>query len=146
MKRLFIILVACFCITHLNAQQFEQALGLKGGIGATVTYKQFLSERTAFEILGGRYDNDLWGVGALLEFHNEFRTSSAFEWYWGFGPYLTFQDQDSFLGINGAIGLHVTLNSVPINFSLDWLPRIRFGGGGFQGESGGIAVRYVIAY
>ena len=146
--RILTILLFVSCLHGAGkAQQYEQALGLRGGIGATATYKQFLSYRSAFEVIGGRYDNDFWGVGLLLQFHNEFRTSSAFEWYWGFGPTLTFQNSDGFLGISGALGLHVTLQDIPLNFSLDWLPRIRLGSQStFRPSGGGIAVRYVIAY
>jgi hypothetical protein len=50
-------------------------------------------------------------------------------------------------GIDGVTGLDFKFNNLPLNIALDWQPSFEFGVGtlnGFQGNWGGLAVRYTL--
>ena len=72
-------------------------------------------------------------------------------WYYGGGVNFTTysgdfdypgSDLDAFFGIAGNLGLDYKFDDYPINVSVDWIPVLGFGGYGFGGEGGGVAVRY----
>ena len=128
-------------------QLYDHALGLRGGVGATVTYKKFVSEPLAFEAILGLYDYDYFGLGLLLEKHKYVGDLNRLLWYWGVGPYVTFGDNFTGVGVSGALGLDLSFEAIPIDITLDWLPRLRLvGGGRFLPSGGGIGIRYIIDY
>lgn len=144
MRYIFFSIVICFALPSFG-QQYRNALGLRGGLGATATYKHFIGYTTALEVIGGRYDNERWGLAGIFEFHKILGTSRSFEWYWGLGPFLTFDEIKNNVGVTGAIGIHASLNDIPLNFSIDWLPRIRLNNNGkLILNGGGIGIRYII--
>ncbi len=134
-------------MTGAQAQLYDQALGLRGGVGATVTYKKFVSEPIAFEAILGLYDYDYFGLGLLLQKHKFVGDLNRLLWYWGVGPYVTFGDNFTGVGVSGALGLDLSFEAIPIDITLDWLPRIRLvGGGRFLPSGGGVGIRYIIDY
>ena len=143
----FACLLACMSLPLLS-QPYNQALGLRGGIGATVTYKKFISTPLAIEGILGLYDYDYFGIGALFEKHTNVGNSDRFYWYWALGAYTSLGNEFSSLGITGGLGLDFSFESIPINISVDFLPRIRlFGDGRFTPTpSGGVGLRYIIDY
>jgi hypothetical protein len=142
-----VFLTAFFIAVNLGAQTYDHAIGLRGGAGINATYKKFFNSYTAFEgILGwftGGEDN--LGVGALYEKHEEIGQLYPLHWYWAAGAYVTLGNSSS-LGAMGGIGLDISFNNLPINVSLDWLPRIKIVGDGsfFESSGGGLAVRYIL--
>lgn len=143
---LFFLLFAALFVGSAKAQNYDQAIGLRGGVGASITYKKFFSEQVAMELLGGRYDFDYWGVSGMVLFHNELSNNGRLLWYWGGGPYWLPRDGTNAFGLAGAIGLDFSLESVPLNFTLDFLPQLQFKGGGFIFSGGGLGIRYILQY
>lgn len=142
----FSFLMVCFLQTNSYSQNYNQAIGLRGGVGATVTYKKFFNEQFAMELLAGRYDFDFWGVSGMVLYHQELSQNGRLLWYFGGGPYWLPRDGDNAFGVAGALGLDYSFESVPINLTLDWLPQLQFKGGGFLFSGGGLGIRYILNY
>lgn len=149
-----IFATVAFCVT---AQDFDQAIGLRFGYPNSVTYKKFISESSAIEgIVGFRS----WGWGSTFQvagayqIHNELELDDfeGLEWYYGAGAGVYFNSVEfgsntTNLGINGYLGLSYTLEDVPINLSIDWVPTFTLGD--FRGDAlglgyGNLAARYVL--
>ena len=151
MKPLFrLCLVFCtlfFLQSKVHAQFYDQAAGLRGGTGATVTYKKFLSDPLALEIIVGSFDYDYFGAGVLIEKHTEMNFSRL-QWYWGLGPYINFSSDFTAFGAIGALGLDFSFESIPIQISVDWTPRIRLAGADAKliVKRAGVGIRYIISY
>ena len=130
----------------VQAQYYTDAAGLRGGTGATITYKKFVSAPVAFEAILGSYDYDFFGVSLLFEKHEDIGVRRA-QWYWGVGPYLTTARDFSAWGIMGALGLDASFESIPLNITIDWTPRLRLKDGGVAFlRSAGVGLRYIIQY
>ncbi len=140
------LLLLGFSYNLVQAQYYRDAAGLRGGTGATISYKKFLSDPIALEAILGSYDYDFFGVSVLLQKHEDIGVRRV-QWYWGVGPYLTTARNFSAWGIMGALGLDASFESIPINITVDWTPRLRLKSGGRAFlRSAGVGLRYIIAY
>ncbi len=144
------LIIACWMscqITGLSAQPFHSALGLRGGTGAAASYKNFLGENVAMEGILGSFDFDHFGTAILFEKYNDTNLGNL-QWFWGGGPYLNFVDNHTVFGLMGVIGLGVSSPDVPIEFSLDYTPRMRLAGGDFKmfWDTVSIGIRYVLSH
>ena len=146
------ILTVIFCLPSLAAgQMYDAAAGLRGGTGATVSYKKFLGRTLALEGIVGSFnrDNDYnyFGTSILFEKHTD-ANLGRLQWYWGLGPYLTFTKDFTGFGLMGALGMDYSFESIPIDITLDWTPRLRITGasGKLFTRSAGVGIRYIIAY
>jgi hypothetical protein len=160
-KLLIPVFIFIFSTTGLNGQYYSSAAGLRliWGIGGTL--KLFIDDESAFEgILHYRSfsENNLtWNyirLTGLYEVHNSLEeVFDGLRWYYGFGCFLSFWGGDyidqikgdkTYFGVATAIGLDFAFFDLPVNLSLDWTPNITLvGGGGFRGEAGGLALRYI---
>ncbi len=133
--------------TPSYGQMYRSAAGLRGGTGATVSYKHFLGRQVAFEALLGSFDYDYFGTSILFEKHTD-ANLGRLQWYWGLGPYLTFSKAFTAFGAMGAIGAEYSFSGIPIDISLDWTPRLRISGAPsrFFSRSAGVGIRYIIDY
>lgn len=121
------LLVLAGCINHLSAQDYKVAIGVRFSSAAptlsnSVSVKYFMNDRDALEGLvsfGTRF-----GIGGLFERHQLIGTIPAFTWFYGFGGYVGFQDNNAYIGPTGAIGLDYKFSNAPINLSLDWKPEL----------------------
>lgn len=141
---LFFVLLGAFTVES-QAQDYSRAIGLRGGLGANVTYKQFVSSQSAFEVLGGFYFGDVYG-SVVFEVHNDFRNPvRGLTWYWGLGGSVLLASGGIGVGGLGAIGLDYSFGDIPLNISLDWMPHIYIvGGRGFEAGGGGFSLRYIL--
>ncbi|MDF2192816.1 hypothetical protein [Paraflavitalea sp. CAU 1676] len=126
----FIIALLC-CGTFLSkqsaAQDYRLGLGVRLSnstptINSSFSAKYFIHERSAVEGLvswGSRF-----GVGALLELHQSFAGAQGLRWFYGVGPYVGWQDSETFLGPMGVLGLDYKFPNAPVNLSLDWKPEL----------------------
>jgi hypothetical protein len=145
---------------NAKAQDYHNAIGLRADYSAYggITYKQFLDEKAAFELIAnGRFYTYYSGFGitGLYQIHNDFKDAGNLKWYYGGGASLALYSYDigygtagagAQFGLAGCLGLDFRIPNVPITLSLDWIPRIYLtGGGGFVGGGGGLAVRYVLS-
>lgn len=160
MRKLLLALFVVFgMVQFTTAQQYQTAIGLKGGFPGygSVSLKHFFGGSSALEAnLGGGYRH-LW-LQALYE--KNFNIQGGLDWYIGGGADLGFWtngyryrhphwDDDRYYtgvfgGIDGIIGLEYTFEQVPINIALDATPTIRlFPWVGFY-IYGSLAVRFAI--
>ena len=147
------ILILTLSQSDLVAKNYNQALGLRGMFDGGLTYKQFLDNTKAFEIVlhGGR---KWFGVTGFYEWHNKTKHTQL-EWYYGIGAHAVFiednkntpwgrdSDDDIVLGLDGILGLEYALKEIPIVFSLDWNPTVNLiGDTGFWATRGSFSIRF----
>ena len=146
------IVILWITLWQVQAQDYKQAVGLRGGLFKGVTYKNFISNQTAIEgILHTRWQG--WELVGLVEYHNEIGSEPNFLWFYGYGAHIGFYDAKytqwssagtyTVLGIDGIIGLEYDIPRVPIAIGLDWKPTFNLVGySGFFGDGGAFFVRY----
>lgn len=127
MKRIIFILVTFLSLSFVShAQDYRFAAGIRFSnssptLSNSVSAKYFITETSAIEGLvsfGSRF-----GIGGLLEIHKPFQTA-GFSWYYGGGVYAGFEDNNSYVGPTGIIGLDYKFSGIPLNLSLDWKPEL----------------------
>jgi hypothetical protein len=112
---------------HLSAQDYKLAMGVRFSSAAptlsnSVSVKYFITQTDAVEGLvsfGSRF-----GIGALYERHQLIGGTPAFTWFYGGGGYVGFQNNNSYVGPQGVIGLDYKFSNAPLNLSLDWKPEL----------------------
>ncbi|HXB92641.1 MAG TPA: hypothetical protein VNU72_10140 [Puia sp.] len=122
-----VLLVISGCYTRLSAQDYKVAIGVRFStspptLSNSFSVKYFMDSVNALEGLisfGTRF-----GLGGLYERHQLIGGTPAFTWFWGVGGYVGFQDNNTYLGPTGAIGLDYKFSNAPINLSLDWKPEL----------------------
>lgn len=130
MKRiLFVLSIAAGLLTagKANAQDYRFALGVRLSnstptLNNSITGKYFVTDRSAVEGIvsfGSRF-----GMGALLEIHKPFNNIPQLKWMYGAGAFVGFENDDTYLGPTGILGLDYKFENVPINLSLDWKPEL----------------------
>lgn len=141
-KLLIIIVVVLFCNTNMNAQVYNNAIGLRGGFSSGINFKHFLSGENAFEvILATDYDGFL--ITGVYQRHTTAFDTPGLQWYYGAGGRIGFYDDNSILGIVGVVGLDYKIEDVPISLALDVMPRIHIIGNDLMQMGAGFSVRYV---
>jgi hypothetical protein len=128
---LFFILLFGF-LGKLKAQDtlpsgYKLALGIRLSsasptLSNAITGKYFINDRDAVEGIisfGTRF-----GIGGLLERHQLIGAIPNFTWFYGAGGYVGFQNNNTYLGPTGIIGLDYRFQNAPINISLDWKPEL----------------------
>jgi hypothetical protein len=122
-----VLLIVSGCYDRLSAQDYKVAIGVRFStspptLSNSFSVKYFIDSTNAIEGLisfGTRF-----GLGGLYERHQLIGGTPAFTWFWGVGGYVGFQDNQTFLGPTGAIGLDYKFANAPINVSLDWKPEL----------------------
>ena len=122
-----LLLATSSCINRLSAQDYKLAMGIRFSsasptLSNSFSVKYFMDETNAIEGLisfGTRF-----GIGGLYERHQLIGGTPAFTWFWGLGGYVGWQNNNTFLGPTGAIGLDYKFPNAPINLSLDWKPEL----------------------
>lgn len=155
--------MALLCLaSSAHSQSFDSAVGLRLGTPFAVSYKTFISEDAAIEgYLGYRNYGYGFGLGSstwlsvngLYQIHNDIESLDGLQWYYGGGGGIhnfSFAGASTtFFGVTGVVGLSYTLEDLPLNVSIDWVPGVFIGGGGsgvggFGGGYFGLAARYVL--
>jgi hypothetical protein len=122
-----VLLIVSGCYDRLSAQDYKVAIGIRFStspptLSNSFSVKYFIDSTNAVEGLlsfGTRF-----GLGGLYERHQLIGGTPAFTWFWGIGGYVGFQDNQTWLGPTGAIGLDYKFANAPINLSLDWKPEL----------------------
>lgn len=129
-----------------NGSSYTTALGVKVWDGGGISFKHFLHDKGALELIGYFWSQGIRITG-LYEIHGPISGASGLQWYIGPGAHVGFYNtkfgDGAFLGIDGVLGLDYKFNGAPINISLDWQPSFEFGDNrGFVGSWGGLGIRY----
>lgn len=146
-----------FISTESNAQNFNQAVGLRLGYPMSISYKQFLNESNAFEVYAGTRGSGVgwrwFSVSGAYQIHKPIESVEGLDYYYGGGASVFFWSFDfdtdasnTAIGLQGYLGLSYTFKDSPINISLDWIPTFLLSGysNGFGADYGSLAVRYIL--
>ncbi len=150
MKKIVFILLLIAGLTA-KAQDYEQAVGLRGGLYNGITYKKFITADKAIEgILHTRWQG--WELVGLLEYHQPIVDVPDLYWFYGYGAHIGFFDAEyspygtgayTVLGVDGIIGLEYNIPRAPITIGLDWKPFINLVGYTHVfGDGGALSIRY----
>ncbi len=156
-----LLIIPSFFSESINAQEYKTAIGLRFAWDYGITFKHFIKENTAIEIIGSTRSFGIAGfsnyrytrITGLYQIHKPIESVEGLKWYYGGGLTAAFYSGDYFdtikdsktaLGLSGVLGLDYKFKDTPINVSLDWMPTffITGFGNGFGGQAGGLAVRY----
>jgi hypothetical protein len=156
MRKLLLAFIVMASMTTLsNAQEYETAAGLRGGLYNGVTIKHFLGGKSAVEgIATTRWQG--FNLTALYELH-KWRAFDVdrLNWYYGIGGHLGLwngtyatwlPDANNYvvIGVDVILALEYTFEEIPINVSVDWKPAFNLiGTSGFRGDGGAFSIRYV---
>lgn len=126
---LLITITSCCLLVHqrVAAQDYRWGFGLRLSnssptINTSVTGKYFIHEKSAVEGLvsfGSRF-----GMGALLELHHTIPGAEGLRWFYGAGPYIGWQDNRTYAGPMGVLGLDYKFPTAPVALSIDWKPEL----------------------
>lgn len=149
----FMLIASFLFVTGVYAQSrstssssYKTALGVKVWDGGGISFKHFLSDKNAIELIGYFWNRGSRITG-LYEIHGPVTGAPGLQWYIGPGAHIGFYNtkfgDGVFAGIDGVLGLDYKFKGAPINISLDWQPSIEFGENrGFVGSWGGLGIRY----
>ncbi|MGC9342403.1 MAG: hypothetical protein ACP5E3_06870 [Bacteroidales bacterium] len=154
-KRIFIIAIFLISIAgQAKAQDYINAVGLRGGLAQGITFKHFLSNQDAAEgILAVR-----WGgfyVTGLYERHMPAFDTDGLYFFYGGGAHIGFWDSANNIwfdeagsytvfGVDGILGLEYVFYQIPFNISLDWKPAFNLiGVTNFWGSDLAISLRFM---
>jgi len=144
MKRLlFTVLgVISFSIVSYSAKaqategyDYKSAIGGRFGVANGITFKTFLSDQNALDVILNFRSNSkssTFKLVGLYEIHNPFNSVEGLKWYYGGGAGIgTYKNKETdnsgaAFSIDGVLGLDYKIDGAPINLSLDWKPEIRF--------------------
>lgn len=129
-----------------NSSSYQTALGVKVWDGGGISFKHFVSDNNALELIGYFWNRGTRVTG-LYEIHGPINNADGLQWYIGPGAHIGFYNSKNgdgaFAGIDGVLGLDYKFKGAPINMSIDWQPSFEFGTNrGFYGNWGGLGIRY----
>ncbi len=125
-----------------NSLSYKTAAGVKIWNGGGLTLKTFLDEKNALEFIGFFYNKGT-RISGLYEIHGDLNTESNLKWYIGPGAHVGLFKGNTYVGIDGIIGIDYKFKNLPLNLSIDWQPSFEFGSGaGFGADYRGLGVRY----
>lgn len=150
MRKLLLGLVFSFLFAITGfAQEYNSAAGARFGLPLSASYKTFLSEHHAAEGIAGIYSNfgvDYFTVGAAYHIHNDIENEAFRNLTWFYGPGAAiFLGDVNYIGAQFYIGVSLTLDEVPLNLSIDWVPTFEFTSQSRLGAGyGALAARYIL--
>jgi hypothetical protein len=129
-----------------NNSSYKTALGVKVWDGGGISFKHFVTDKNALELIGYFWNRGSRITG-LYEIHGPVTGAAGLQWYIGPGAHIGFYNtkngDGAFAGIDGVLGLDYKFKGAPINMSIDWQPSFEFGNNrGFYGNWGGLGIRY----
>ncbi|MCK4919825.1 MAG: hypothetical protein KAS71_02190 [Bacteroidales bacterium] len=147
--KLLVVLVFIAISFNAKSQDYINSVGFRGGLSSGVSFKHFLSTTDAAEgILAMRWGG--FNITGLYERHVDSFDVDRLFLYYGAGGHIGSWDNnldgsaDSFIGIDGIIGVEYVLREIPFNISLDWKPGLNFiGGPGFLSDELAISFRFM---
>ncbi len=155
MKKFFLSLLlggALIIASSSVKAQYKNALGVRVGDYTGVTFKTFIQDQKALDLILSFKSNSAYSsvrFTGLYEVHNpiDFEYGSL-RWYYGGGASIGSKDykytdnNDFILSADGVLGLDYHFSDAPINLSLDWKPALQFApDADFKAGQFGLSVR-----
>lgn len=130
-----------------SAQDYDRAIGLRGGPSNGLNFKQSIGDDKALEfILSSRWNRHWrgWKFTGLYEVYRRDIAVEGLTWYFGGGLHVgayrqwgywggpgwgnTYYYSDLVIGpgLDAILGLEFKLPDIPLAVSLDWKPEINF--------------------
>jgi len=121
MKKYWIILILMISSQQVQAQGYDLAVGIRGGIPGGLTVKKLIDGgRFGLEGIVGLDYNRNGNIVGLFEFQKY--VSRSMNWYFGLGGSVIVGSNDLDLGFDGIVGVELAFDNYPINVSLDLKP------------------------
>lgn len=151
MKRLLLILTIILSAQLGFAQQYEQAIGIRGGRSSGFEYRAYANETLSYKVLLSTRKRGLQLTG-MKEFHQHglFDFSDQLVFIYGFGAHLGFEKWNAYdpndefyqpynyqsrtgpiAGLDGLAAVEYTLRDVPLNFGIEAKPYFNLFGKNF---------------
>jgi hypothetical protein len=125
MKKLSFMVLLTILSLSLFAQKYEKSIGVRLGVSNGITYKQFLSPNTAFELIGNvQFVDDDTYVGLAGEYLWMWGSANGLSWYIGPGVSVGAWSGDNSgfnFALNGMVGLEYKF-SIPLAVGIDFNP------------------------
>jgi hypothetical protein len=155
-KNILTLTIAMFLMTFVSAQDYNNGIGLRGGLYNGITFKHFMGSKPAVEILAATRWSGLELTG-LYEITNRAFDVDRLNWYFGVGGHVGYYNGDNtssswgdtgtnylVAGVDGILGIEYNFTELPINISLDWKPGFNFiGYSHFWPDGGALSIRYI---
>ena len=156
-KKLFVSAASIVLLTMLSlnafAQDYQKSIGVRLGLSDGIAYKQFISQRNAFEVLG----NVLFMSGSALSENSLYvGFSGEYLWSWNVGVeglswfagpgvsvgmwtggYSGFN-----VAVNGMVGLEYKFAPIPLALSVDLHPHFYLLNSIVSPLVGALSIRY----
>lgn len=162
MKKILLITSMMFAFWAADAQDYQKAIGARISNDFGVSFKYFLKENHAIEVMGTfrtfgslGYNWSYFRIGGLYQVHKAIPgvEVDGLRWYYGggatasiyTGEYANFTTSSNVgIGLHGVVGMDYKFADIPLNLSLDWMPGFVIGSyyDGFTPGYGGLAGRY----
>jgi hypothetical protein len=152
MKSLFFSFAFCLLLLTGSAQKGDNAIGLRAGFGAGITFQHYMSKERGFEAILNTYRRG-YVITGLYEVHADAFDVPGLKWYYGAGAHLgvfagywndNYRNGFTVVGVDGILGMEYFINEIPFVLSADWKPAINLVGytSPWIGD-GAISVRYI---
>lgn len=152
----FIVLVAIIIAAYsASAQDYNAAVGLRGGVIQGITLKTFVSGGTAFDFILGTHYQGL-NFTALYEIHSgDVFGVDNLALFYGFGGHVGFYGSNHYpanwgtysstpvIGADLVLGIEYTFDEIPINIGIDIVPSLNILPGVWYWQKGALSLRYV---
>ncbi len=143
MKKLYLIILLILPLV-LHAQEYNRAIGVRGGIRTGIVYKQFVEEDRAIQGILSFKKNGIQ-LTAIREFYDPtiLNLSDNFYFSMGYGGHIGFLYSDEYrliyrdfhyaenkitpvVGMDAYFGLEYKIRHVPIIIGVDYKPYFEF--------------------
>lgn len=136
MKKLLLLCLTAglllISLSNVNAQSYENAIGVRIGSYNGVNFKTFLNTNKALDLNLAVRSNDNFKrfiLTGLYEVHNPINGAPGLLWYYGgggsIGSYkIKNSEGDLFLSADGVLGLDYKFDGLPLDLAVDWRPRL----------------------
>jgi hypothetical protein len=154
-KTIFLALIMIFSVSLANAQDYRTGIGLRGGFFSGITFKHFVSQYNAVELVAAIHHRGPF-IAGMYQMHTNAFDVPGLNWYYGPGAHVGFYqgryrpgwfDEPGrnyvVLGVNGVVGLEYKIDEIPISLGLDITPALNIAEHFGFWIGGGITVRYV---
>ncbi|MBS7332430.1 hypothetical protein [Faecalibacter bovis] len=130
MKKLLFASILALAVGQVNAQDYNNALGVVVDLGDGETlfgpqYKHSFDGKNAGNVQVMFGDN-ITVVGADYTYNQGFSGTNGLGWYVGVGPQLSFVDygnnDKTYFAIRPQVGLEYKIPSAPLAMHFDWKP------------------------